>query len=120
VTLIGAFIGAVSLSGSLIAWAKLDGVIKKPLRFTGQQVVNAAACWQPSSSAVIVFVALNGTGGPIAAPTFIYVFFACALIFGILMTLPIGGADMPVVISIYNAAPASRSGSKASSCRTRR
>ena len=33
----------------------------------------------------------------------IYLFFGCALIFGILMTLPIGGADMPVVISIYNA-----------------
>ena len=104
VTLIGAFIGAVSLSGSLIAWAKLDGVIKKPLRFTGQQVVNAAAMLATIVVGCLVFVALNGTGGPISAPTFIYVFFACALIFGILMTLPIGGADMPVVISIYNAA----------------
>ena len=40
VTLIGAFIGAVSLSGSLVAWAKLDGVLKKPMRFKGQQVAN--------------------------------------------------------------------------------
>ena len=40
VTLIGALIGAVSLSGSLIAWAKLDGVIKKPLRVRGQQAFN--------------------------------------------------------------------------------
>jgi NAD(P) transhydrogenase subunit beta len=40
VTLIGALIGAVSLSGSLIAWAKLDGVIKKPLRIRGQQAFN--------------------------------------------------------------------------------
>src|ERR1700677_4487550 len=40
VTLIGALIGAVSLSGSLIAWAKLDGVIKKPLRVRGQQILN--------------------------------------------------------------------------------
>src|SRR5271170_4207105 len=40
VTLIGALIGAVSLSGSLIAWAKLDGVIKKPLRVIGQQAFN--------------------------------------------------------------------------------
>ncbi len=40
VTLLGALIGAVSLSGSLVAWAKLDGVIKNPLRVTGQQVVN--------------------------------------------------------------------------------
>ncbi len=36
-------------------------------------------------------------------PQLIYLFFGCALFFGILMTLPIGGADMPVVISIYNA-----------------
>src|SRR6202020_1992240 len=40
VTLAGALIGAVSLSGSLIAWAKLDGVINKPLRIKGQQVIN--------------------------------------------------------------------------------
>ena len=40
VTLMGALIGAVSLSGSLIAWAKLDGVIKKPLRVRGQQIFN--------------------------------------------------------------------------------
>ncbi len=40
VTLLGALIGAVSLSGSLIAWAKLDGVINKPLRVKGQQVAN--------------------------------------------------------------------------------
>jgi NAD(P) transhydrogenase subunit beta len=37
------------------------------------------------------------------APDWIWIFFGCALVFGILMTLPIGGADMPVVISIYNA-----------------
>ena len=52
----------------------------------------------------IVFVTVSGTGGLIAMATLIYLFFACALVFGILMTLPIGGADMPVVISIYNAA----------------
>src|SRR6202034_1973708 len=40
VTLIGALIGAVSLSGSLIAWAKLDGVLNKPLRVKGQQAFN--------------------------------------------------------------------------------
>src|ERR1700722_11425482 len=41
-TLVGALIGAISLSGSVIAWAKLDGVIKQPMRFRGQQVLNAA------------------------------------------------------------------------------
>src|ERR1700723_3857316 len=42
VTLLGALIGAISMSGPLIAWAKLQGVIKKPLRVKGQQVANAA------------------------------------------------------------------------------
>ena len=41
VALIGGLIGAVSLSGSLIAWAKLDEILKKPLRFKGQRVINA-------------------------------------------------------------------------------
>ena len=105
VTLIGALIGAVSLSGSLIAWAKLDGVIKKPLRFVGQQALNAAVMLATVAvGGYIVFVVVSGTGGLIAMATLIYLFFACALVFGILMTLPIGGADMPVVISIYNAA----------------
>jgi len=40
VTLLGALIGAVSLSGSMIAWAKLDEILKKPLRFHGQQIFN--------------------------------------------------------------------------------
>ena len=105
VTLIGALIGAVSLSGSLIAWAKLEGVINKPLRFAGQQAVNAVVMLATVAiGGYIVFVTVSGTGGLIAMATLIYLFFACALVFGILMTLPIGGADMPVVISIYNAA----------------
>jgi proton-translocating NAD(P)+ transhydrogenase subunit beta len=105
VTLVGGLIGAVSLSGSLIAWAKLDGVIKKPLRFTGQQAVNAVAMLATIViGGYITFVALSGAAPLVAMSTLIYLFFACALLFGILMTLPIGGADMPVVISIYNAA----------------
>ena len=105
VTLIGALIGAISLSGSLIAWAKLDGVIKKPLRFSGQQAVNAVVMLATVAiGGYIVFVALSGAAPVLAVSTLIYLFFGVALLFGILMTLPIGGADMPVVISIYNAA----------------
>jgi NAD(P) transhydrogenase subunit beta len=51
----------------------------------------------------IVFATQGGADSPIPMPTLICVFFGCALVFGVLMTLPIGGADMPVVISIYNA-----------------
>jgi NAD(P) transhydrogenase subunit beta len=103
VTLLGALIGAVSLSGSLIAWAKLQGVLKQPLQFGGQQTVNFAllAATLVVGSAILV----DALGGPqlLAKPQMIALFFGCALVYGILLTLPIGGADMPVVISIYNA-----------------
>ncbi len=104
VTLLGAVIGAVSLSGSLIAWAKLDGVINKPLRFKGQQIVNGLVLI--ATGAVGAAIVLAGVGLPVLAltqPQAITLFFACALALGVLMTLPIGGADMPVVISIFNA-----------------
>ena len=104
VTLAGALIGAVSLSGSLIAWAKLDGVIKQPWRIGGQQILNGAV--MAATLAVggcVLAAALGGAPLLLATPTWIYVFFGLALVFGVLMTLPIGGADMPVVISIYNA-----------------
>jgi NAD(P) transhydrogenase subunit beta len=104
VTLMGALIGAVSLSGSLIAWAKLDGVINHPLRVKGQQALNGAVMLATLAiGGCIVFAAQSGAEPVIAMPILIGVFFGCALVFGILMTLPIGGADMPVVISIYNA-----------------
>lgn len=92
---LGAAIGAVSLSGSVIAWAKLDGRLDKRVVFPGQQLFNLA-----------VFVAMIVMGG-IAIHTLstsaIIAFFVLALSLGVLMTLPIGGADMPVVISLYNA-----------------
>jgi NAD(P) transhydrogenase subunit beta len=104
VTLIGALIGAVSLSGSLIAWAKLDGVISKPLRIRGQQAFNAlVALATLATGGYIVAVTDGMLTSPVATSGLIYLFLGCALLFGVLMTLPIGGADMPVVISIYNA-----------------
>ena len=105
VTLLGALIGSISLSGSLIAWAKLEGVIKKPLRVRGQQYFNILVLLGTLAVAgCLVYVAQDASGLLLPTPQLIYLFFGCALIFGILMTLPIGGADMPVVISIYNAA----------------
>jgi NAD(P) transhydrogenase subunit beta len=104
VTLIGALIGAVSLSGSLIAWAKLDGVLKKPLRIRGQQMFNGLVALATLGIGGYIVCVIQGViTSPVATPDLIYLFFGCALIFGVLMTLPIGGADMPVVISIYNA-----------------
>lgn len=96
VTILGALIGSVSLSGSIIAWAKLDGRMRKPWRMRGQKFLNG-----------IVFLALIGLGVYIVAVTGTVttgaVFFAVALVLGIMVTVPIGGADMPVVISLYNA-----------------
>jgi len=106
VTLLGAVIGAVSLSGSLIAWAKLDGVIAKPVRVTGQQALNALVLLATLVVGGIVVGAASHSSPLLLLLTktgWITVFFGCALLLGVLMTLPIGGADMPVVISIFNA-----------------
>ena len=103
VTLIGALIGSVSLSGSIIAWAKLDGVIKEPLRVRGQQAQHAGLLATIAVGGYLAFAILAGGDSMLPIPGLIGIFFGCALLFGILMTLPIGGADMPVVISIYNA-----------------
>ncbi len=105
VTLLGALIGSISLSGSLIAWAKLEGVLKKPLRIRGQQYFNIFFLLGTLAvAAYLVYVLQGASDQLLPTPQLIYLFFGCALIYGILMTLPIGGADMPVVISIYNAA----------------
>ena len=92
---IGALIGAVSLTGSVIAWAKLDGRMDKRYTFPGQQVFNALVALATVALGALVIASL---GVP-----WILAFFIAALALGILMTLPIGGADMPVVISLYNA-----------------
>ena len=93
---LGALIGSVSFSGSLIAFAKLQGWLDRRFVFPGQQAVN-----------LLVLAAAVGIGvwlatGHLTLPL-VCAFFVLALLFGVLMTLPIGGADMPVVISLYNA-----------------
>lgn len=92
---LGALIGAIALSGSVIAWAKLDGRMDKRYVFPGQQFFNLAVFVCALIAGALVVHAL---GLP-----WIVAFFVLALALGVLMTLPIGGADMPVVISLYNA-----------------
>jgi NAD(P) transhydrogenase subunit beta len=94
---IGGFIGSVSFSGSLIAFGKLQGLITKSVRFSGQKIVNLLILL-----AALVFGVMIVAGYDSGLPA-VSLFFACALLLGIAMTLPIGGADMPVVISLYNA-----------------
>jgi len=96
-TLLGAIIGSVSLTGSIVAWGKLQGVIaSRPVRYPGSQWVTA-----------LLFLALIGLGVYVAVieastPLFL-LFVVLALILGVQLTMPIGGADMPVVISLLNA-----------------
>ena len=99
VTIVGSLIGAISLSGSLIAWAKLDGRINGTWRIQGQQALNGA--FFVAAMALGLYIVF-GAGGH-AHPVVVTAFFLLALVFGVLMTMPIGGADMPVVISLYNA-----------------
>lgn len=92
---LGTIIGAITFTGSLVAFGKLQGLIKgKPLSFGGQHLVNA------------------GLGGAIFLMATIFVFSESHLIFwtivalsfmlGLMLILPIGGADMPVIVSMLN------------------
>jgi NAD(P) transhydrogenase subunit beta len=94
---VGGFIGAVSFSGSLIAFGKLQGLITKSVRFGGQKFVNLGILLATVALGYVMVSGLQTGPAPVSG------FFALALLLGIAMTLPIGGADMPVVISLYNA-----------------
>jgi H+-translocating NAD(P) transhydrogenase subunit beta len=94
---LGGIIGAVSFSGSLIAFGKLQGLINRSLRFAGQQFINLVVLAAALVLGAMVAAHFN------ASPAVVTGFFVLALVLGVTMTLPIGGADMPVVISLYNA-----------------
>ncbi|MCX9156111.1 NAD(P)(+) transhydrogenase (Re/Si-specific) subunit beta [Niveibacterium sp. 24ML] len=94
---LGALIGAVSFSGSCIAWAKLQGVMQKAHRLPAQNMVNLVLAVVTIGFGVVIVVG----GHP--SPMHIIAFFVLALVLGAVLTLPIGGADMPVVISLFNA-----------------
>jgi NAD(P) transhydrogenase subunit beta len=90
-------IGSITFTGSLIASGKLQGLIPgKPILIPGGRLVTLALAAVTVIAAAILFV----TGTP-SLPLFLLIL-AAALVFGVTMTLPIGGADMPVVISLLN------------------
>src|SRR6202012_997527 len=82
---IGALIGTVSFSGSLIAFAKLQGLLNKSLRFKSQQLVNGLVFLLAVGHGAGLALGYGGMGEVIA-------FLALSLLFGVLMTVPIGGA----------------------------
>lgn len=95
---IGGLIGTVAFSGSLIAYAKLQGIMKGTIRFPKQQLINAA-----TFGITVLLGLVIAFGGSEYGMLTLTVFFVLALAFGVMMTVPIGGADMPVVISLFNA-----------------
>ena len=96
IILLGLIIGSVSFAGSMIAWGKLNGSVKD-FSFKGQHIFNIALLliilglatylvgWTPDSSLIIF-----------------YTIFGLSLLYGVFFVFPIGGADMPVVISLLN------------------
>jgi NAD(P) transhydrogenase subunit beta len=93
---LGVMIGSVSFSGSMIAFLKLNGTLNKPVRLPFYNLINTA--WL---TGLLVFGAIMIFGNP-SSQGLLYLLFACALAFGVLFVIPIGGADMPVVISLLN------------------
>ena len=95
---LSAIIGAISFSGSIVAFLKLQELMTgRPITYAGQQIVNGIVLLAIVGLAVW-FVLTLGVLAPWAFP----VLLLCALLLGVLFVLPIGGADMPVVISLLN------------------
>ena len=93
--ILGAAIGTISFSGSIIAWAKLDGKLSLSKILPKQHLVNAVVAIATAGFAIaIYFSGDNNT---------IIIFYVLALILGVFITIPVGGADMPVIISLFNA-----------------
>ncbi len=93
--ILGSIIGCISFSGSIIAWGKLEGKIKD-IYLPANQLIN-----------IVLMLSIIGTGvylmmQPTANLNLLLIISAISLIYGILFVFPIGGADMPVVISLLN------------------
>jgi NAD(P) transhydrogenase subunit beta len=95
--LAGLIIGSVSFSGSMIAFLKLNGTMNKAIRIPSYNIVNTLLMIVTLGLAVMMVInpALN-------TPVYMYSLLALSLLYGILFVVPIGGADMPVVISLLN------------------
>lgn len=97
ITIIAAIIiGSITFSGSMVAWAKLNGTMYKDIRLPGYNIINN-----------VYFLGLLVFGAyivlsPAHENIIVYILLLAAFIYGVLFVIPIGGADMPVVISLLN------------------
>ncbi|MFZ9331900.1 MAG: NAD(P)(+) transhydrogenase (Re/Si-specific) subunit beta [Chitinophagaceae bacterium] len=96
IIMLGLIIGTVSFAGSMIAWGKLNGSIKD-FAFKGQHIINIVLLLMTLLLAGHIII-----NRPEQIELFFYAVVALALVYGIFFVLPIGGADMPVVISLLN------------------
>ncbi len=94
---LGALIGSVAFSGSCVAYAKLQGIMKKAYRFPMQNQLNVGLAAVVGILGLAIVTATDPDGWAIV------LFFVLSLALGVIVTSPIGGADMPVVISLLNA-----------------
>jgi NAD(P) transhydrogenase subunit beta len=92
---LGLAIGAVTFTGSIIAWGKLQGTVSgKPVTFKGQHILNALL----GLPLIALVIALCVTQNPL----FFWAIAAVSFLLGVLLIIPIGGADMPVIVSMLN------------------
>jgi H+-translocating NAD(P) transhydrogenase subunit beta len=94
IILLGLIIGAVSFAGSMIAWGKLNGKVKD-FSFKGQNIINLVLL--AAILCIAAYLIFNPTSSYL-----MYVILCMSLLYGVLFVFPIGGADMPVVISLLN------------------
>lgn len=99
VIFLGLLIGSVSFAGSIVAYGKLDGKIKD-IRSRGLRYINILLLI--GLIGFIAFLMTRGQVEPSSLMTYVYVMFGVSLLYGVLFVMPIGGADMPVVISLLN------------------
>jgi proton-translocating NAD(P)+ transhydrogenase subunit beta len=96
-TLLGAVIGSVSFTGSIIAFGKLQGIVSgRPVTYPGDKIVTGLVLAGILVLGVVLTLVTN------SVPLFL-LFVALALVLGVAAVMPIGGADMPVVVSLLNA-----------------
>ena len=92
---IGAAVGAITFSGSIIAFLKLQGIMSgSPITFKGQHFLNALLL---ISILILTYLLCSSQ-----SPNFFWILIAVSFLIGFLLIIPIGGADMPVVISMLN------------------
>lgn len=101
IILVGMLIGSVSFAGSMIAFGKLQGykAIEKPVTFPLQKILNTILMILTIGIGIFIMATREN---PHEASELFYSMFAMSLLYGVLFVLPIGGADMPVVISLLN------------------